>query len=431
MKGKTRNLEKMDVSSPACMAGCRYHVLSQKTARDFQFSCLTRFIVMSMLMALMVATVGCLNRVPGVLWEKSLTGEANNKVAQTGRQTSDGGYIIAGFSGRPSDAWLVKVNSSGDLEWENTYGGSNNDGASEVLQTSDGGYILSGSTESFGFGFNSLLVRTDSEGNLLWQRGYEAGIGNCSVAETEEGGFMFVGERLLWPDNKAIAFIVRTDPEGNQLWVKTYGGEDGGGGYDHISPTADGNYIISGRKVLKTGGSLPWLVKVNPEGEVIWERTLEGFEAIYADYVEQTSDGGYILKTYNYTWLGELEVSDEQIAKTDAEGNLEWKRGFDWSYKKTSGNLVSVHETEDGGYFLACYINEPQGPEDEYRGDVMVAKLNSRGDVAWKKLFKKTDSIFMAQQTSDGGYIVGAHKWDSKRKGELFDIFWLYKLGAK
>jgi hypothetical protein len=373
-----------------------------------------------------------MGRAPKLAWEKSLTGEANNKVAQTGRQTSDGGYIIAGFSGNPSDAWLVKVNSSGDLEWENTYGGSNNDDASEVLQTSDGGYILSGSTESFGFGFNSLLVRTDSEGNLLWQRGYEAGIGNCSVAETEEGGFMFVGERLLWPDNKAIAFIVRTDPEGNQLWVKTYGGEDGGGGYDHISPTADGNYIISGRKVSKEGGALPWLVKVNPEGEVIWERTLEGLGG-YGDYVEQTSDGGYILITEflrrfeNYYHL----LDDGQVAKTDAEGNLEWKRDFDWDWEETSGDLVSVHETEDGGYFLACYINEPQGTEDEYRGDIMVAKLNSRGDVAWEKLFKKTYSVFMAQQTSDGGYIVGADKWDSKRKGELFEMFWLYKLGAK
>ena len=118
------------------------------------------------------------------------------------RQTSDGGYIVAGrtesFGAGGTDFWVLKLDSEGLVEWQCTYGGAGNDYANCIQQTSDGGYIVAGDTESFGAGgYDAWILKLDSSGNIDWQNTY-GGTGNeyanC-IQQTSEGGYVLAGER--------------------------------------------------------------------------------------------------------------------------------------------------------------------------------------------------------------------------------------------
>jgi hypothetical protein len=359
--------------------------------------------------------VGCTEGAPKINWEKDFVEEG--KVANSGQQTSDGGYVLAGTS--DGNAWLAKIDSSGNLEWQNTYGGSELEDIYEVQQITDGGYILAGMAQSFGHEYGApLLVRTDIDGTLVWQKSYagerQAGKTN-SVAETLDGGFVFVGNiGSVEPDGIGGAFIAKTDIDGNQLWMKTYG-EGMGCDFECIRNISGGSYIISGYKALKNDSFFPWIVKVDREGDLIWDRLLEELGDGFSKNIEQTSDGGYILAT---------SCSDTQIVKIDLEGQIVWRMGYSWSETGTGGSPVSVHQISDGGYILACHVNET-----ERSADAIVAKLNYEGKVVWKKLFKGTYLMAMAQQTSDGCYaLIGNSKEEMPVGGIFPSKIWLVKL---
>jgi len=175
------------------------------------------------------------------------------------QQTTDGGYIITGYTysfgpGTPSysNVYLVKTNASGDTLWTRTYGGARNDRGNSVQQTSDGGYIVAGFTWSFGVGADDVyFVKTDAQGDTLWTRAY-GGPSNdegYAVQQTADGGYIIAGNTNSFgvgtPDSDNV-YVIKTDPSGDTLWTRTYGGP----GYDEgwsVQQTTDGGYIIAGR----------------------------------------------------------------------------------------------------------------------------------------------------------------------------------------
>jgi len=280
-------------------------------------------------------------------------------------QTSDGGYALAGytvsFGAGDWDFWLVKTDSAGDMQWNKTYGGSGDDWAWSMVETNDGGYALAGYTTSYGAGSsNFFLVKTDSAGNMQWNQTYGGMREDVaySVVQTSDGGYALAGTTNSPPVGLGYVNIwfVKTDSVGNMEWNRLYHGISYSSYEECYSlvQTSDGGYALAGyTKMYGAGGADFWLVKTDPAGNIQWNNTFGGTGDEVARSVIQTSDGGYALA--GYTWPGWPSGADDFfLAKTDSAGNLEWNGTYGGVYWEEALSLI---QTSDGGYALAGIVS--------------------------------------------------------------------------
>ena len=338
------------------------------------------------------------------------------------QQTSDGGYIVAGYTASFGaggwDIFLIKTYANGNVQWAKTYGGIDFDFAYSVQQTSDGGYIVAGYTYSFGAGwYDIFLIKTDANGNVQWAKTYGGTSRDYaySVQQTSDGGYIVAGGTRSFGAGYYDIFLIKTDANGNVQWAKTYGGTDYDWAYS-VQQTSDGGYIVAGETRSFGAGDI-FLIKTDANGNVIWTKTYGGTSA---SSVHQTSDGGYIVAggTSSFGAGG----SDIFLIKTDANGNVQWAK----TYGGTSDDYAhSVQQTSDGGYIVA-------GRTFSFgviNGDIFLIKTDANGNVIWAKTYGGTywDDASSVQQTSDGGYIVAGYI-DSFGAGG--DNFFLIKTDA-
>ncbi len=315
-------------------------------------------------------------------WSKTFGGaNASIDTAHSVQQTTDGGYIIAGTtetSGMTSrDVYLVKTDSSGNMLWSKTFGGANNeDKGYSVQQTSDGGYIIAGYTKSFGADYGDVyLVKTDASGNMLWSKTF-GGTGSeddSSVQQTSDGGYIIACSTSSFGAGVSDAYLIKTDSLGNMTWSKTFGGP-GQDDVGSVQQTVDGGYIIAGSTRSFGGGSNFYLVKTDSLGNEVWSKTFGGTNEEQGHSVQQTSDGGYIIVGSTFSLgtgdrAGYVEESDVYLVKTDSSGNTLWSQTFG-STGSDAG--LSVQQTADGSYIITGYYNisPPYGC-----GDVYLVKL--------------------------------------------------------
>jgi len=243
-------------------------------------------------------------------WNKTYGG-LRLDVAYSIQQTSDGGYIVVGstnsFGSGNKDFWLVKTDPNGEMQWNKTYGGLYDDVAYSVQQTSDGGYIVCGFTGSFGAGYEDFwLVKTDSNGKMAWNRTYGGKNSDYaySVQQTSDNGYIMAGDTYSLGAGLEV-WLVKTDFSGNMQWNKNYGGSLDDGAYA-VQQTRDGGYIIAGFTDSFTNNRDIWLIKTDSSGNVEWNRTYGGKEKDEACAVQQTNDGGFMIAgtTYSFgaTW---------------------------------------------------------------------------------------------------------------------------------
>jgi hypothetical protein len=313
---------------------------------------------------------------------------------------------------------ITSVGASSEL-WSKSYGGTEDDIAFSLEQTSDGGYIITGYTESFGAGGKDvLLVKTDGEGNMLWNRTYGGPNSDYgeSVQQTEDGGYIVAGytgwlEELPYdkddpfymiPANRPHefhfdAYVVKTDGDGNLLWNRTYSSEGDDYGRS-VEQTSDGGYVIAGytRAFGISGGDSDsydvWLFKTDENGDVEWSRTYGGAQNDRGQSVLQTSDGGYVIGGYTNDFL---------LIKTDLNGYMTWNKTYDIGREDTAFSFI---QTSDGGYLLAGTTRS--FPERIH--DAWVVKTGPDGDMEWNRTYggSERDSFSAVQQTADGGYIM-------------------------
>ncbi|KYK21629.1 hypothetical protein AYK24_08855 [Thermoplasmatales archaeon SG8-52-4] len=232
------------------------------------------------------------------------------------QQTTDSGYIITGtrdaYSIDEGNVWLIKTDSTGNMEWNKTFGGTKRDEGYCVQQTNDSGYIITGLTFSFGGGGGDIwLIKTDNGGNKLWDGTFGIGMGNC-VQQTNNGGYIITGVKGI-----DVCFI-KTDSNGKPMWDKTFGGAKSDWGY-YVQQTTDGGYILTGKTLsFGAGNGDVWLIKTDDNGYRMWNKTFGGTEFDYGKCVQQTTDGGYIL-TGGTRSFG-AGKSDVWLIKTDKEG---------------------------------------------------------------------------------------------------------------
>jgi hypothetical protein len=232
-------------------------------------------------------------------WDRTFGG-SDSDYGLSVQQTSDGGFIIVGatesFGAGWEDVWLIKTDADGNKLWEKTFGGSGLDSGSSVQQTSDGGFIIVGYTMSFGAGgFDVWLIKTDADGNKLWEKTF-GGSGRdwgSSVQQTSDGGFIIVGYTTSF--GAGDVWLIKTDANGNKQWDRTFGGSDWDEGFS-VQQTSDGGFIIVGWTwSFGAGWADVWLIKTDANGNKQWDRTFGGSDWDWGGSVQQTSDGGFII----------------------------------------------------------------------------------------------------------------------------------------
>jgi hypothetical protein len=267
-----------------------------------------------------------------LIWEKSLGGSKDD-FSTSIKQTKDGGYIVAGGTNSndgdiahhqgstlTADYWLVKLDATGNKQWEKNYGGNNGDIAMSVIQTKDGGYALAGNTTSTNGDVTNVhdtiygdawIIKTDKLGNIQWQKTYGGSDYEQanSIQQTKDGGYVFCG----WTrsNNGDVSgnhgnydfWVVKLDSTGTLKWQKALGGSNGDLAYS-IQQTPDNGYIVAGGTTSTDGqvtglhGNLKedfWVLKLNESGSIQWQQALGGTEFEEARSVDQTKDGGYIV----------------------------------------------------------------------------------------------------------------------------------------
>lgn len=305
-------------------------------------------------------------------WSKKYGG-INYSSGNSVKQTTDGGYIITGSMEtdlRSYDALLIKTDSNGNETWVKTFGGVDGDGGDFVQQTKDGGYILTGNTYSYGEGNSDiLLIKTDSNGNQTWLKTF--GGSNLdfgfSVQQTVDSCFIIVGQTMSFGAGRADLWLIKTNSNGIKIWDKTFGGTESDYGYS-VQQTQDGGYIITGTSLCDV-----FLIKTDGEGKEIWSEIYGGAGSEIGNSVQQTTDGGYIIagQTNSYG-AGETDV---YIIKTDSFGTIIWEKTFggtEFDYAN------SVQQTRDGGYILTgITLSYGAGSTDVY-----LIKTDENGSVA-------------------------------------------------
>jgi hypothetical protein len=362
------------------------------------------------------------------LWTRTYGG-GDDEIAYSVQQTTDGGYIIAGyttsFGAGAEDVYLVKTDANGDTLWTRTYGGTATDYGWSIQQTSDDGYIVAGWTKSFGAGGEDVyLVKTDADGNTLWTRTYggsqyeEA----WSVQQTTDGGYIITGYTYSFGAGGGDIWLLKTDANGDTLWTRTYGGSE----YDDawsVQQTSDGGYIVAGQTRSFGAGSYDlWLLKTDANGDILWTRTYGGGDVDYGRSVQRTPDGAYIVAGYTRSFgAGDMDL---WLLKTDANGDTLWTR----TYGGTAGEYTySVQQTTDGGYIIA-------GETMSFGAgvwDVYPVKTDANGDTLWTRVYggSAADYAYSVQQTSDGAYVIAGGTMSFGPPGKR-DV-WLLKLAGE
>jgi len=324
------------------------------------------------------------------------------------QQTTDGGYIVTGstqsFGAGSSDIWILKLSSAGDVEWQKTYGGNASEGVGSIQQTADGGYIVAGCTYSFGAGDADFwILKLSSTGDVEWQKTYggssEDGANSISIQQTADGGYIVAGRTISFGAGSEDIWILKLSSTGDVEWQKTYGG-NALELVSSIQQTADGGYIVASWTSSFGAGSTDfWILKLSSTGDVEWQKTYGGNDIDKAFSIQKTEDGGYIVAAYTFSFgAGSEEI---WILKLSSTGDVEWQK----TYGGNSADAVySIQQTADGGYIVAGYTFSFGAGEV----DIWVLKLFSNGDVEWQKTYggNDFDSARSIQQTADGGYIV-------------------------
>jgi hypothetical protein len=251
--------------------------------------------------------------------------------------TSDGGYALAGTK----ETTFIKIDSQGNVQWSKKYTEFYEAYVSSFIQTSDGGFAIVGYGYNPLFGTEPRLVKTDSKGNVQWNKTYGEPNENSivsSIVQSSDDGFALAGS------TRGDMWLVKTDSGGDLLWETKYGGQDVES-CSSVVRTLDGGYVLTGSTASFGAGDYDgWVVKTDSNGKMQWNKTYGGAGRDDFRAAAIASDGGYVL-------VGSTNIIKNPataIVKFGAFGELEWEKGFSGENRPESVTVAS-----DGGYFFA------------------------------------------------------------------------------
>ena len=340
-----------------------------------------------------------------MVWEKTYGGKKNDK-ANAITQTEDGSFIVAGdtesFSNGWSDAYLIKIDENGSMVWEKTYGGKNGDVVETIAKTEDGGFIVAGNTDSFtNYGWDVYIIKIDKKGNMLWQKAHGGSKDDkaYAITQTEDGGFVIAGDTKSFGNGKSDVYLVKIDKNGNTIWQRTYGGK----GWDTaraITNTKDGGFIVAGHTdSFGKGWSDVYVIKIGKNGDILWQKSYGGKGWDMAKAIAKTKDGGFIMVGYTESFGNGW--NDVYVIKIDENGSLLWQRTYGGSH---DDRAYAITKTKDDGFIVAGYTKS----FGNGWSDVYLIKIDENGSKDWEKTYggRKDDRAYAIADTKDGGCIV-------------------------
>ncbi|MBC8046024.1 MAG: T9SS type A sorting domain-containing protein, partial [Fimbriimonadaceae bacterium] len=427
------------------------------------------------------SSVNIFAQAPDIEWQNTI-GSNNYDFLNAIGQTSDGGYIMGGYSiGAISgdktegeigvdDYWIVKINAAGTVEWENTIGGYNYDKFYSIEETPDGGYIIGGHSLSGGgadksegnmFGYDYWVVKVSAIGVVEWDNTI-GGTGNdmlYNVQPTSDGGYILAGntdsgisgDKTEARVGNTDYWVIKLDEDGNIVWQNDIGGVM----FDYLFSayeTADGGYILGGYSTSGISGDKTeanigfndyWIVKLDEDGLVEWDNTIGGTGTEYLYSLIPTADGGYIAAGISDSGISgdKTEASsgnDYWIVKLDEDGNITWQNTIGGS----GSDLLFVNpvdQTADGGYILGGYsqsgISGDKTEANTGSWDNWILKLDDTGNITWQTVLggSSGDYANAVEETADGGYIIGGFSYSGisgeKTEANIGDAdYWVIKL---
>ena len=439
-------------------------------------------------------------QVPDKQWDRTFGGLGYEDLRCV-RPTSDGGYILGGLStsaaggdktqaSRGADYWLVKLDASGNKQWDRTFGGDESEDLLSVEQTRDGGYVLGGTSNS-GISGNKTapnlgpilssdywVVKIDASGATQWDRTF----GGSELEEfgdlrqTQDGGFLLGGtsnsgisgnktqpnHSLPGAFNAPDYWIVKLDANGNKQWDRVLGGQHNEE-LTSVQQTADGGYVLGGfsdsdatgdKTEPNRGPSTPfrsadyWVVKTDASGTKQWDRTLGGDGDDRMQALQQTTDGGFLVGGFSFSGISGNKTQPTQgqadywIVKLNPAGTQQWDRTLGGGQTDA---LSSLRQTTDGGYVLGGTSNsdvtgDRTKPNRSPNGDYWLVKLDTGGSKQWDLAYggDSGDALHSVRQTRDGGYLLGGtsysglsgDKTEPNHGSTNTSDFWVVKLSG-
>lgn len=351
-----------------------------------------------------------------ILWEKSYGGKHSEYLFDA-QPTADYGFILAGSSlsdktGNKTDNnngdldyWVWKMDENGELDWQKSFGGSGFDLLQSIKNTRDGGFILAG-TSSSNAGFQKKdtcrgvtdfwVIKLDAKGEEQWQKTI-GGNGQDELRcafQTRDGGYMLGGSSSSSP-----AIIENPNPNEKK--------------------TSDVKPDLYAKREQSRGNMDYWIVKLDKNGVVQWQKTYGGEYADLLRSMEQTKEGGYIMGGYsNSSQSGEktdsnIGIGDYWIVKIDDAGGIEWQKTYGGN---GDNQLYIIHQTEDGGYIAGGNSNSTTtltalGGNVRSGTDYWVLKMDEKGSIVWSETydFGKVDILTSLVENKDHTYLIGGY----------------------
>lgn len=432
--------------------------------------------------ALLLFPSVCFSQAPAIEWQNTIGGNKIDLLYAI-QTTADGGSIVGGSSnsgptGDKSqgnkggfDYWVMKLDQNGSVVWEKTIGGSNLDYLKSIVKCSDGGYLIGGASRSGISGdktqgavgnYDFWILKLDPDGNILWDKTFGGKKGDYlnTMIQTTDGGYLLAGhsESNISGSKSENArgwfdyWVVKIDESGNLMWDKTLGSTNSEYLYA-VLQTSDGKYYLAGSSGSKAGGEKTedskgysdyWLVKLNEDGTVAWDKTLGGAGNEFCYAIRKISGGGFIIGGYSDSDISGDKSEDSKgsydywVVKTDQSGNLMWDKTIGGDDEDELYDLVA---SDDGGFLLGGYsesgisADKTEASRGDY--DYWVVKIDAASNVVWDKTLGGNDEeeLLAVRRTSDGNYLIAGYSYsnasgDKSENNTGGSDFWIVKLGA-
>ncbi|GAB1308637.1 lipoprotein [Urechidicola sp. KH5] len=351
-------------------------------------------------------------------------GGSGNEVAQSIITTNEGGYAVFGYSqsadgdltgrfGNDFDYWLLKFDSFHNLQWSKTFGGTSSDKGFDCIQTEDGGFALVGLSESNdgdvseNFGGNDVwVVKTDNQGNIIWEvsHGFSGNDQGLSLLETSDNQLLIIGvldvtasggdgnDRFTARHAGGDYWAIKLDGNGNKIWRRYFGGSFTDTPYG-IAPTIDGGFILAGSSdstdvdVSENKGNYDyWIVKINANGDLVWERNFGGSQIDEARSIVRSNDGNYVIlgdsRSNDFDITNPRGAADMWLIKIDDSGNLIWEKSIGGTSFDAGRKILSNTE----GFLLtgSSRSSDLDVSENKGQNDGWIVQVDMNGNLVWQ-----------------------------------------------
>ena len=362
-----------------------------------------------------------------IQWKKILGGPGEEQGANI-IQTTDGGYIVIGntssssgdvkgFHGGTFDIWVVKLSSTGTIEWQKCLGGSNLDEYTNIKLAADGGYIVTGNTMSNNGdvsghhgGYDIWVIKLTTSGTIQWQRALGSS-GDEKIRDLQilsNGDYVFAGYTINGFNGDVLNYHVNTDvwvgrlsASGHLLWNRALGGS----GYEShfgnlIETSPDGGFLlitstesIDGDIQGVNDGDAGWLLKFDASNQIVWQRLMTNATAPVSATI--TTDHSYIIATHGED--GDPNTYGALFIKISESGELLWQ-------KQTGGTgtiqPALLQATVDGGCIVAGYTNSNSVPGYHKGLDVWMTSIDGSGNILWQQAYGGSNNDFLQGLTA-------------------------------